>query len=274
MSCSLTGLDLFNQKLEELFAKAPHPLIASLFEAALYSLSSGKRMRPLLLLKTAETFGVSVETAVLPACALELIHTYSLIHDDLPCMDDDDLRRGRPTLHKMYNEGHAVLTGDLLLTYAFEILSSSPELSSEAKLSLVRTLAQRAGASGMLGGQVIDLATQELDIDLKTILLMHKQKTGALFACALEFGGIIGGASTEDLELLRQIGEEFGIAYQIFDDIEDAGDESASCLQLLTSTQARELAEEKLKSVSALLNSLSLPATPLSSLFNQALRLG
>lgn len=271
MHCSLDGLDLVNKKLEEFFETPSHLLIAPLFEAALYSLSSGKRLRPLLVLKSAELFNVSPEIAAAPACALEMIHTYSLIHDDLPCMDDDDLRRGKPTLHKMFNEGHAVLTGDMLLTYAFEILSSAQGLSSDAKLKLVRTLSERAGSSGMLGGQVIDLATEELDLDLKTILLMHKQKTGALFSCALEFGGIMGEASADDLLLLKQIGEEFGIAYQIYDDLEDEGEEGASCLQVLTPEQAKLLAQEKLDLAHTLLNSLSIDASSLSSFLNQLL---
>ncbi|MBI2743195.1 MAG: polyprenyl synthetase family protein [Chlamydiales bacterium] len=268
----LSGFDSLRssiiEKLKEFCSEAHHPLILPLFEAALYSLSSGKRLRPLLTIKTAEIYHVAEDVALTPACALEMIHAYSLIHDDLPCMDDDDMRRGAPTLHKVYDEGHAVLTGDFLLTYAFELLATAPGLNAETRLALTRTLAERAGANGMLGGQVIDLSIEELDFDLETIELMHRKKTGALFACALEFGGIIGRAPARDLALLKQIGEEFGIAYQIFDDLEDAGEDNTSCLQILTPSQAQALAQEKLTLVSSLLSSLSVPSLPLSSLLD------
>ncbi|MBS0629039.1 MAG: polyprenyl synthetase family protein [Verrucomicrobia bacterium] len=129
-----------------------------LFEAAHYSLEGGKRLRPLLTLAIVQTFDQPIEHALRPACTLEMIHTYSLIHDDLPCMDDDDFRRGKPSLHKAYHESHAVLTGDFLLTYAFEVLATAPNLTDTQKTRLIATLAHRAGSQGMIGGQILDIA--------------------------------------------------------------------------------------------------------------------
>lgn len=214
--------ELIEKKLDDLLKKRPQALHHQLFEASRYSLlSGGKRLRPLLCLATAETFDAPFEKALLPACALEMIHTYSLIHDDLPCMDDDDLRRGAPTLHKVYNEGHAVLTGDFLLTYAFEILSESPFLCSSQTLALIQTLARRAGADGMIGGQVVDLASEGKQIDWETLKFLHLHKTASLLMAALEFGAIIADVSDADRATLANAGAFLGLAYQIVDDILD-----------------------------------------------------
>ncbi len=259
--------EAIDQKLSELLSETPHTLLQPLFDAARYSLlSPGKRLRPLLVLATAQIYEAPLEAALEPACALEIIHTYSLIHDDLPCMDDDDMRRGKPSLHKVYDEGHALLTGDFLLTYAFEILSRAPLLSAEIKLALIRTLAEAAGARGMIGGQVLDLASQTLLLDIGAITMIHQKKTAALFACALLFGGLIGKAAADDLDLLRKIGENLGSAFQIFDDLADNDAEECSCLKLLTPEQAEELAEEKFAQVVIDLSSLSKPAGPLEQL--------
>ena len=156
-----------------------------LFLAARYSLlSSGKRLRPMLVLAVCESFGIDQDHALIPACALEMIHTYSLIHDDLPCMDDDDLRRGQPTLHKVYPEWHALLTGDFLLTYAFELLSTAPLLDTHQKLDLIKSLAKHAGAHGMIGGQMIDLLSKEQTVDWKVLEQMHLGKTAGLIVAA------------------------------------------------------------------------------------------
>ena len=193
-----------------------------LYQAARYSLlGSGKRIRPTLTLATAEALGADPELAVQPACALELIHTYSLIHDDLPCMDDDDFRRSKPTLHKAFNEGHAVLTGDFLLTYAFEILSKAPSLSADQRLALIHTLSQRAGGQGMIGGQVLDVAAEGKRLDLAHLQQIHSKKTGALICAAIEFGGIVSDASSETMEALRRFGKDIGLTFQIVDDILD-----------------------------------------------------
>lgn len=194
----------------------------ALFEAARYSLlGGGKRLRPLLTLITAEMFGESPSIALPAACSLELIHTYSMIHDDLPCMDNDDYRRGKLTLHKVYPEGHAVLTGDFLLTYAFEILADAPQLSDEIKVKLIRILAQRSGAHGMIGGQVMDLDSENRLIPLDQLKQLHAHKSGALISAAVEFGGIIANVTTEQMNHLKTFGENIGLAFQIVDDVLD-----------------------------------------------------
>jgi geranylgeranyl diphosphate synthase, type II len=193
-----------------------------LFSAARYSLlGEGKRLRPLLTLATAEALGLSSDVVLTPACTLEIVHTYSLIHDDLPCMDDDDYRRGQPTLHKKYSEGHAVLTGDYLLTYAFDILAHDPHLSLQKKVDLISTLSKRIGGEGMVGGQVMDLAYEGKKIDLSTLNLLHRYKTGALITAAIEFGGILADASKDQMTHLQKFGDSIGLAFQIIDDILD-----------------------------------------------------
>lgn len=192
-----------------------------LFEAARYmTLSGGKRLRPLLALATVSACNGPLDLALAPACALEMIHTYSLIHDDLPCMDDDDFRRGLPTLHKKYDEATAVLTGDFLLTYAFEVLSQAPGLSSEQKLRMIQTLAIRSGGNGMIAGQILDIESLP-EMTLDKLKVVHQKKTADLLIAALEIGGIISNASSEHLDDLRAFGSEIGLAFQIIDDVID-----------------------------------------------------
>lgn len=194
-----------------------------LFEGARYSLlGPGKRLRPLLVFAVVELLEGEGSAALIPACAIELIHTYSLIHDDLPCMDDSDLRRGRPTLHKVVPEGQAVLVGDYLLTYAFELLTGAPHLSAEQRLLLCETLAKRAGGHGMIGGQVMDLSYVDELVDLETLQMLHLKKTAALITAALEFGGIISRADADVMSGLQLLGQTVGLAFQIVDDILDA----------------------------------------------------
>ena len=163
-------LPLIETSLDGLVSEPAGKLYQSLFKAARYSLlAPGKRLRPILTLATVETLGGNQEAAIFPACTLEMVHTYSLIHDDLPSMDDDDLRRGRPTLHKIFPEGHSILTGNFLLTYAFEILSQQKRLSPELRLKLIETLSFHSGAGGLLGGQVIDLESEDKNISQKTL---------------------------------------------------------------------------------------------------------
>lgn len=200
--------DAINATLETLLPEEASPL----HEAAHYSLKGGKRLRPLLLLSVLESAGVDHELGLYPACALEMIHTYSLIHDDLPCMDDDDMRRGKPTLHKVYPEAHALLVGDFLLTHAFEVLSKAPMIDSDQRLELIRTLSESAGGRGMIGGQLLDL---EGSTDWQNV---HKMKTGALIQCALVSGGII---AKMDLDPLKAIGHCLGVSYQLVDDLID-----------------------------------------------------
>jgi geranylgeranyl diphosphate synthase type II len=165
--------------------------------------------------------GSSWELAMQPACTLEFVHTYSLIHDDLPCMDDDDLRRGKPTLHKTFPEGHAVLTGDYLLTQAFALLSTSPGLLDTQRIKLTSILAQRSGSLGMIGGQVMDLTSEGKPIDFATLQQIHARKTAAMISASVEFGAIVANAPAEVVNKLQTYGNEIGLAFQIVDDILD-----------------------------------------------------
>jgi geranylgeranyl diphosphate synthase type II len=194
-----------------------------LAEAMRYSLEAGgKRVRPVLCLLAAEAVGGRAEDAVPGALALEYVHTYSLIHDDLPAMDDDDLRRGRPTNHKVFGEGHAILAGDGLLTAAFGVLAAGPG-DAPTLLEALSILAEAAGWRGMVGGQALDLEGETLEhYDLDHLRLIHRLKTGALLRAALEMGAVLGGAGSAEREALRAYGEAIGLAFQIQDDILDA----------------------------------------------------
>ena len=190
--------------------------------AAQYSLlAPSKRLRPIITIATAEALGVPRSKALDAACALEMIHTYSLIHDDLPCMDDDDIRRGKPSLHKAYDEGTAVLAGDYLLTYAFEVIAKASDLSPQQKISLVEVLSRNSGASGMIGGQALDIAAEGHDIDIAALKTIHSKKTAALIAAAAHFGAIIGDASEEITKALTTFATTIGLAFQVVDDILD-----------------------------------------------------
>lgn len=191
-------------------------------EAAMdYSLSAGgKRLRPLLLLAVLESFNEEIELGFPAAAALEMIHTYSLIHDDLPAMDDDQLRRGKPTNHIQFNEATAILAGDALLTLAFEVITSG-DLPAETKVKLTTLLAQTSGFEGMVGGQQADIVGEEADLSLEEIEQIHLRKTGALIKMATVSGGRIANKSSEILSKLAHFADEVGIAYQIRDDILD-----------------------------------------------------
>lgn len=186
-----------------------------------YSLSAGgKRLRPLLLLAVLESFQVDVELGFPAAAALEMIHTYSLIHDDLPAMDDDALRRGNPTNHIKFNEATAILAGDALLSLAFEVVTLG-NLPAETKVQLSRILAQTSGYTGMVGGQQADIDGEEAELSLEEIEQIHLRKTGALIKMAMLAGGLIVQSSEEILDKLALYADEVGIAYQIRDDILD-----------------------------------------------------
>lgn len=220
--------ELIAHKLNELVSTNQQlaPLASTqLFDAARYALmGGGKRLRPVLTLATAEAFGCRADAALTTACALEMIHTYSLIHDDLPCMDDDDFRRGKPTLHKAFTEAHAVLAGDYLLTYAFECVANDPQLEPDQKVALIALIAKSAGGEGMIAGQVMDIEAEGVDIDADAMRSIHRHKTGALIAAAIECGGIIAGASAPQLASLRNFGTALGLAFQIIDDVIDVTD--------------------------------------------------
>ncbi len=200
-------------------------LYQNLIEAMRYSLlDGGKRIRPLLVLEFCQLCGGEVSKAMPFACALEMIHTYSLIHDDLPCMDNDDMRRGRPSNHKAFGEDLALLAGDALLTLAFETMLSSESMElvgAQSAAEAAGTLACAAGAHGMVGGQVIDLASEGQQVPLEILQIMDECKTGALILAAAEMGCIIAGASQEKRQAARKYASAIGLAFQIVDDILD-----------------------------------------------------
>ena len=194
-----------------------------LYEAAAYSVvGGGKRLRPLLVLTSAGVFGVGREHALPAAMAVECVHAHSLIHDDLPCMDDDELRRGKPTLHIAYDEATAVLAGDALLALAFELLASpDAHPDGEVRARLVCGLARSAGMAGMAGGQMIDVQAPEMTLDLEGVAHLQRLKTGALLAWSVEAGALLGGASDEEREALASYSRCLGLAFQIADDLLD-----------------------------------------------------
>jgi geranylgeranyl diphosphate synthase type II len=191
-----------------------------------YSLSNGgKRLRPILVLEFCKVCGGNINDALPLACAIEYVHTYSLIHDDLPCMDDDDMRRGNPSCHKMYGEATALLAGDSLLTHAFDIVSSC-DLSDSQIVSAVSLLAQNSGVGGMIGGQVLDLKYEKQDPNISEILTVHKLKTGALISAACLLGCIAANANESQILAASKFAYNLGIAFQIKDDLLDVyGDE-------------------------------------------------
>ncbi|GAJ98633.1 polyprenyl synthetase family protein [Geomicrobium sp. JCM 19055] len=199
-------------------------------EAMLYSLNAGgKRIRPILLVATAKSYGNVSQAAYNVGAALEMIHTYSLIHDDLPSMDDDDYRRGKPTNHRVYGEAFAILAGDALLTESFALISSiaEDEMTPRDLLWLTKRLSEASGARGMVGGQVEDIEGEDRSLTLLELEWIHRHKTGALLEFAVEAGGVIGQAPERDLEYLRTFAKHLGLAFQIKDDILDIeGDEA------------------------------------------------
>jgi geranylgeranyl diphosphate synthase, type II len=200
-------------------------------QAMHYSLfAGGKRLRPILCLAAAEAVGGGREEALPLACALEMIHTYSLIHDDLPAMDDDDLRRGQPTCHKQFDEATAILAGDGLLTEAFYILAAAAPRFQGRELMLLEVqelLSEAAGYRGMVGGQMLDLMAEGRRITLKELELVHRLKTGALLTAATRAGALAGGGSRPQVAALTAYGERFGLAFQITDDLLDVEGEAA-----------------------------------------------
>jgi farnesyl diphosphate synthase len=185
-------------------------------------LNGGKRLRPFLVVESAALLGGNRQAALRVGAALECIHCYSLVHDDLPAMDDDDLRRGKPTVHIKFDEATAILAGDSLLTYAFDIIAApETDLPDRSKTELVLAIARAAGLGGMAGGQALDLAAEKQAPDEAGIIRLQAMKTGALIRCACEAGAIIAGASAEDRQRLRRFGEKIGLAFQLADDILD-----------------------------------------------------
>jgi geranylgeranyl pyrophosphate synthase len=234
-----------------------------LHQACKYPLQTGgKRIRPLFLLATMEALGEELsQDAYICATALELIHTYSLVHDDLPCMDDDDFRRGKPTVHKIYGDGNAVLVGDAILTKAFEILSQCTPTHLPALLACI---GKAAGTVGMIGGQALDVGLEGKITDLEQLKQLHSRKTGALICAAIDLATILCSVSEEKQATLHQFGQKIGLAFQLADDILDAEEDAKadgppSFVKFLginaTAQQAEHLLEESL----TLLNSLENP---------------
>ena len=203
-------------------------LVPELADSMEYSLTAGgKRLRPILVMAAADAVGAKGTDFLHVACAIEMIHTYSLIHDDLPAMDNDDYRRGKLTNHKVYGEAMAILAGDALLTQAFEVILRQEGVPAEVLLQVVREMSVAAGPNGMVGGQVIDMLSEGKKISMAELRKMHMGKTGALFRAAIRSGAIMAGADEKQLEALTTYADCFGLAFQITDDILDVvGDEA------------------------------------------------
>ncbi|MBE7637936.1 polyprenyl synthetase family protein [Sneathiella sp. P13V-1] len=214
--------ELMDRELSEFLPESDNPE-KQLHSAMRYAaLSGGKRLRAFLVIQSADLFNVSRDYSVRVAAALEIMHTYSLVHDDLPCMDDDDLRRGVPTVHKKFDETIAVLAGDALQAMAFEILADPlTHPSGDVRASLVRKLAMAAGGHGMVGGQTMDIYTEQDDLSVATITRLQQMKTGALITFACEAGAILGHADPAKRTALRAYAHDLGLAFQITDDILD-----------------------------------------------------
>ncbi|ADY23352.1 (2E,6E)-farnesyl diphosphate synthase [Bacillus paranthracis] len=245
-------------------------------EAMAYSLEAGgKRLRPLLLFATLQAFGKEKNLGVGAACALEMIHTYSLVHDDLPCMDDDDLRRGKPTNHKVFGEAMAVLAGDGLLTYAFQVIMAygQKEISAEKKVRLVLELAKAAGPEGMVGGQVADMEAEGKQLTIDELEYIHKHKTGKLLEFAVLAGSILSNATEEQEEKLLEFAKYIGLAFQIRDDIldvegteeeigkpigSDVSNEKSTYTTLFTVDRAKDILEETIAKAKDAISSLQL----------------
>ena len=233
-----------NAALEPLFA-APSPEMKRLYEAMRYSvMNGGKRVRPLLAYAACEALGAPAEQANGAACAVELIHAYSLVHDDLPAMDDDDLRRGQPTTHKAFDEAYAILAGDGLQSLAFSALLD-PALSSvnaEVRLRMVTALAHAAGPAGMVGGQAIDMGSVSLKLDQQALEHMHRHKTGALIEAAVHLGALASGrAEAAHLAALQTYSRAIGLAFQVQDDILDVESDT----ETLGKRQGADIARDK-----------------------------
>lgn len=203
--------------------------------------AGGKRMRPILCLETARIFTIGVTPALHPACAIEFIHTYSLIHDDLPALDNDDLRRGKPTCHKKFTEAIAILAGDALLTLAFETIGAAP-VAADRRAAILTEVATAAGTiNGMVGGQVADIEAEGKKIDPQMLEYIHRSKTAALIRASITAGALCAGAAPEDVARLRRFGETIGWAFQVTDDILDVEETSAA----LGKTAGKDFAQQK-----------------------------
>ena len=256
----------------------------TIYESMRYSLmAGGKRLRPILCLAACELVGGTAAIALPTACALEMIHTMSLIHDDLPAMDNDDYRRGKPTNHKIYGEDIAILAGDGLLAYAFEYIATQTEtVSADRVLRVIGNLGRAVGAAGLVGGQVVDLQSEgKADISVDTLTFIHRHKTGALLESAVVCGAMLAGASEHHLGLLSDYAQNIGLAFQIVDDIlditatqeelgktagKDLAAQKATYPSLWGLDESRHQAQQLIDTAKAALSDFGEAATPLSAL--------
>jgi geranylgeranyl diphosphate synthase type II len=215
---------------------------ASIHQAMRYSVfAGGKRIRPILCLETARIFTPDIAATLHPACAIEMIHTYSLIHDDLPALDNDDLRRGKPTCHKKFGEAAAILAGDALLTLAFETISATPVAAAQS-VAIVKEVSSAAGTiNGMVGGQVADIEAERQKIQPEMLEYIHRSKTAALIRASVTSGALCAAAPADDVARLRRFGETIGWAFQVTDDILDVEESSAA----LGKTAGKDIAQQK-----------------------------
>ncbi len=224
----------------------------TLLDAMNYSLmANGKRLRPILVFETGRMFDCNQDDLENFAVAIEMIHTYSLIHDDLPCMDNDDMRRGNPTNHKVYGEANALLAGDALLSLAFEVMADGVALIGERGLRAMTYIAKMAGPSGMISGQCADIHFENVPVEERTtedLLYMHRKKTGGLLTASIVSGAIIAGASTETIEILEEFGEALGVLFQLTDDILDVEGDAA----IIGKSTGKDEAKNKFTFVSAM----------------------
>jgi geranylgeranyl diphosphate synthase, type II len=288
---AIFDLDNYLQQQQILVEQALDQSIAiarpeKIYEAMRYSLlAGGKRLRPILCLATCDLMGGTEAMAMPTACALEMIHTMSLIHDDLPAMDNDDFRRGKPTNHKVYGEDIAILAGDGLLAYAFEyVATQTKHVAPENIIQVVAALGRTVGAAGLVGGQVLDLESEgKSDITAETLSFIHTHKTGALLEASVVCGAILANAEAEDIARLSQYAQNIGLAFQIIDDIlditatdEQLGKTAGKDLQAQKATypslwgleKSRLKAQELVNNAIALLATYGLKAEPLRAVAN------
>jgi len=262
---------------------------ARVIEAMRYACEGGKRLRAFLLLETAAAFGVARDRAMYAACAIECIHAYSLVHDDLPSMDNDDLRRGRPTTHRQFDEATAILAGDALQTHAFTLLADErTHENAFVRVQLIAAIAKASGAGGMVGGQMIDIAAETADtaLSLAEITRLQRMKTGALIEVSCQAGGILGKADARHMRMIEGYGRDFGLVFQIVDDLldiegdaatvgkavgKDAGKGKATFVSILGIDDAKDRAERLTAQAIAHITPLGDRSTALAALAEYAL---
>lgn len=241
---------IVENQLEKYFTEYSNPIsyCSVIWDAMKYTtLIGGKRLRAIMTLIFAQTFGSDINTALPVSCAMEVMHAYSLIHDDLPCMDNDDLRRGKPTNHKVFGEATALLAGDALISFGAQIILDKTIASNEVKLDIVSDYLKCAGAQGIIAGQVADIQAENKKIDIENLKFIHKYKTGALFKCSILSGAKLGRINNDSLNKLACYADDFGILFQVYDDIIDC----TLTTQELGKTAGKDKIENKLTYVSA-----------------------